>query len=64
MNIRIAGEADIAGMHAVRTSVRGNVWLTTTPDTRAERFYTTAGWRPAGTAANCETRFEMSRPLP
>lgn len=38
------------------------VWLTTTPDTRAERFYVAAGWRPAGSAPDGEARFEMSAP--
>jgi len=69
MSIRIAGEADIVGMHAVRTSMREN----RLDDRSAIQphdykaflvFYRTVGWRPAGTAANGETRFEMSRPSP
>src|SRR5687767_14640616 len=97
MTLRIAVESDIAGMHAVRTSVQENrlddptliqpqdyrafrrrlhdvmmewffaagaerVWLTTTPETRAEKFYAAAGWQPTGSAANGERRFEMFRP--
>jgi GNAT superfamily N-acetyltransferase len=38
-----------------------NVWLGTSPRTRAERFYRTAGWRYAGQEPNGEARFEMSR---
>ncbi|HEX5875271.1 MAG TPA: GNAT family N-acetyltransferase [Pyrinomonadaceae bacterium] len=37
------------------------VWLTTSPATRAERFYKSAGWRMAGREANGESRFEISR---
>jgi GNAT superfamily N-acetyltransferase len=36
------------------------LWLTTGPDTRAERFYSTAGWRRQGTDANGELRFELT----
>jgi GNAT superfamily N-acetyltransferase len=36
------------------------VWLSTSPDTRAEKFYSGAGWKAAGIAANGESRFEMS----
>jgi GNAT superfamily N-acetyltransferase len=35
------------------------IWLTTTPGTRAQRFYETAGWVLAGPAANSEVRYEM-----
>ncbi len=37
-----------------------DVWLSTEPGTRAERFYTTAGWRNMGLSKG-ETRFEMSK---
>jgi GNAT superfamily N-acetyltransferase len=39
---------------------REPLWLTTEPDTRAERFYSTAGWRRQGTEANGELRFELT----
>lgn len=37
------------------------VWLSTSPATRAEHFYTCAGWRLVGLEANGESRFEMTR---
>ena len=37
-----------------------DIWLTTGPGTRAERFYRSAGWRLAGMDAG-ELRFEMDR---
>ncbi len=37
------------------------VWLTTTPGTRAERFYRAARWHYAGAAGNGEVRYEMAR---
>jgi GNAT superfamily N-acetyltransferase len=37
------------------------IWLTTTPGTRAQRFYETAGWFLAGPAAGGEVRYEMRR---
>ena len=37
------------------------LWLTTGPDTRAERFYVSRGWRPCGHAASGELRLELSR---
>jgi GNAT superfamily N-acetyltransferase len=37
------------------------VWLSTDPQTRAEAFYSSAGWRLTGREPNGETRFEMSR---
>jgi GNAT superfamily N-acetyltransferase len=39
---------------------REPLWLTTEPNTRAEQFYSTAGWRRAGTAADGELRFELT----
>jgi GNAT superfamily N-acetyltransferase len=36
------------------------VWLGTAPGTRAEKFYTRAGWTPAGTVNKGEVKFEMS----
>lgn len=37
-----------------------DVWLTTAPGTRAEKFYEKAGWRNMGISKG-ETRFEMSK---
>jgi GNAT superfamily N-acetyltransferase len=37
------------------------VWLGTAPGTRAEKFYTAAGWTRTGIRANGEVRFEMSQ---
>jgi GNAT superfamily N-acetyltransferase len=37
------------------------LWLTTEPGTRAERFYSRAGWAPKGPTARGEVRFELSR---
>jgi GNAT superfamily N-acetyltransferase len=36
----------------------GTVWLTTEPSTRAERFYSAAGWRRIRLEGNGEVRFE------
>lgn len=36
------------------------VWLGTAPNTRAERFYTKAGWTSLGLRPNGEVKFEMS----
>jgi GNAT superfamily N-acetyltransferase len=38
------------------------LWLTTTPHTRAQRFYEAAGWRRAGEAPGGEVRYELQRP--
>lgn len=38
-----------------------NVWLGTAPDTRAEKFYTKAGWKAKGTINKGEIKFEMSK---
>ncbi len=37
-----------------------NVWLGTSPHTRAETFYRNAGWTEIGTHANGEIKFEMT----
>jgi GNAT superfamily N-acetyltransferase len=37
-----------------------NLWLTTSPDTRAEVFYRRAGWKSTGMTSSGEVRFELS----
>ena len=37
-------------------------WLTTSPDTRAARFYERRGWVPAGMVPGGDMRFELRRP--
>ncbi len=37
------------------------LWLTTEPDTRAQRFYEHAGWRLIGPTEDGEVRYELSR---
>lgn len=37
------------------------LWLTTSPGTRAEKFYHAAGWRLAATEPNGEHRLELER---
>lgn len=37
------------------------VWLSTAPDTRAEKFYRRAGWQENGIYGKGEIRFEMRR---
>lgn len=37
------------------------LWLTTDPDTRAQRFYLVAGWQLAGVTQSGEIRFELHR---
>ena len=39
---------------------REPLWLTTGRNTRAEHFYSAAGWRAVGSAAEGEIRFELS----
>lgn len=39
------------------------IWLSTSPDTRAERFYIAAGWQPAGLASG-EACYILSRKAP
>jgi GNAT superfamily N-acetyltransferase len=36
------------------------VWLGTEPNSRAERFYRTAGWKEVGTHGKGEVKFEMA----
>jgi GNAT superfamily N-acetyltransferase len=36
------------------------VWLGTAPDSRAEHFYRTAGWKEVGRTKHGEIKFEMS----
>jgi len=38
------------------------VWLTTSPDTRAARFYERRGWVPVGMVPGGDMRFELRRP--
>lgn len=37
-----------------------NVWLGTSPNTRAEAFYRKAGWKEVGTHGKGEIKFEMT----
>ncbi|MBB5017474.1 GNAT superfamily N-acetyltransferase [Chitinivorax tropicus] len=37
------------------------IWLSTTPQTRAEQFYRQAGWTAAGLTRTGEVRFELTR---
>lgn len=39
---------------------REPLWLNTDPNTRAEQFYTVAGWRRTGVEATGELRFELT----
>lgn len=36
-----------------------SIWLSTSPGTRAERFYTLMGWKNCGLVAGGEIRFEL-----
>jgi GNAT superfamily N-acetyltransferase len=38
-----------------------NLWLSTAPGTRAEKFYRSAGWKETGMTSSGEIRFEMER---
>jgi GNAT superfamily N-acetyltransferase len=38
------------------------LWLTTTPETRAQHFYEIAGWKNAGLTQHGEILFELQRP--
>lgn len=42
------------------TRSRETVWLSTAKGTRAEQFYQSAGWTPAGDYGTVEIKFEMS----
>ncbi len=39
---------------------RTNLWLGTSPETRAEMFYRKAGWKEIGTHGIDEIKFEMT----
>ena len=39
---------------------RENIWLGTSPDTRAETFYRMSGWKETGTHGKGEIKFEMT----
>ena len=39
------------------------LWLTTEPQTRAQRFYEAAGWQRSGTTESGELRYELAAPL-
>lgn len=43
----------------LRSQGHERLWLTTTPGTRAERFYEAAGWQRVGPASDGEMRFEL-----
>lgn len=38
------------------------LWLTTDPGTRAQRFYEAAGWRTVGSGSHGEVRLELTKP--
>lgn len=38
------------------------LWLTTTPGTRAERFYLAHGWQPCGIVSSGELKLELAGP--
>ena len=42
------------------SQTKENVWLGTSPNTRAEKFYRKAGWKEIGTHGKGEIKFEMS----
>lgn len=41
-------------------NTRTKLWLTTSPETRAEAFYRKAGWKEVGNKENGEVKFEMN----
>ena len=41
------------------TQTEKTIWLSTSPDTRAESFYKTAGWQQTGVQGNGELKFEL-----
>lgn len=42
------------------SQTKDNVWLSTAPGTRAEKFYRRAGWQETGVYGKGEIKFEMS----
>lgn len=42
------------------SQTKTNVWLGTSPNTRAETFYRKSGWKEIGTHGKDEIKFEMS----
>ena len=42
------------------SKTKKTLWLGTAPGTRAQRFYISTGWLPAGTVNKGEVKFEMS----
>lgn len=42
------------------SQTKNKVWLGTSPNTRAEKFYRKAGWKEAGTHGTNEIKFEMT----
>lgn len=46
-------------MHWYFSQGKENVWLSTSPGTRAEIFYRRAGWREVGVHGKGEIKFEM-----
>lgn len=42
------------------SQTKKNVWLGTSPNTRAEKFYRKAGWKEIGMHGKAEIKFEMS----
>ena len=47
-------------MHWYFSQTDKDIWLSTAPDTRAEEFYRTAGWRQTGVTKKSEIKFEMT----
>ncbi len=43
----------------LRSQGLDQLWLTTEPGTRAQKFYEAAGWEPAGVTDQGELRFEL-----
>ena len=42
------------------TQTQENVWLGTSPNTRADAFYRTAGWKEIGSHGDGEVKFKMT----
>ena len=47
-------------LHWYFEKTQKTVWLGTEPSTRAETFYSKAGWKKVGTNGSKETKFEMT----